>query len=118
MPHLDFQNSPVSASAGPEHAGDRAGQLKPVKDLSEADAIELWLARWLRTPRKVIRARYACDPRRIYEVWEGKRFPGSRAKALDRLRQLYPGLATQTDLSCHRRIARGSHPAQLSLFDR
>lgn len=86
--------------------------------LTEADAIELWLARWLKTPRKIIRSRYACDPRRIYEVWEGVRFPASRAKALDRLRAAYPGLADHVDISRHKRIGRGSHPGQLSLFDR
>lgn len=89
---------------------------EPVRVLTEADAIELWLARWLRVPRKVIRSRYACDPRRIYEVWEGSRFPASRGKALDRLRALNPALVDQVDVSRHRRIVRGHHPGQLSLF--
>jgi hypothetical protein len=101
----------------PDAPSASASARPPVRTLSEADAIELWLARWLKTPRKIIRQRYACDPRRIYEVWEGTRFPGSRAKALERLRAQYPGLADQVDVSRHRRIARGNHPGQMSLFD-
>lgn len=93
-----------------------APNVSPVRVLTEADAVALWLARWLRVPRKTIRARYACDPRRIYEVWEGTRFPASRAKALEHLRALHPHLVERVDLSCHRRIERGQHPAQLSLF--
>src|SRR6185312_15645253 len=51
--------------------------------LSEADAIDIWIARWLRIRRKDLLLRYGCDPRRLYEIWEEKRFTGSRDKALE-----------------------------------
>jgi hypothetical protein len=89
----------------------------PARELTAADAVEIWLARWMKTPRKRICARYGCDPRRIYEVWEGTRLPASRALALERLRAEYPGLAASVDSSRHRRIPRGRHPGQLELFD-
>ena len=87
------------------------------RPLTEADAIDIWFARWLRTPRKQILARYNCDPRRLYEIWEGARFPGSRAKALELLRARYPSVLERIDPGTHRRIPRGSHPDQLALFD-
>ena len=47
------------------------------RPLAEADAVDIWIARWLRVRRKELVARYACDPRRLYEIWEEKRFFGS-----------------------------------------
>ncbi len=116
MPQLDMEIATLSAA--PTVAETTAGPSAAVRSLTEDDAVELWLARWLKTPRKVIMARYTCDARRIYEVWEGSRFPGSRAKALERLRALHPNLPEQVDVSRHRRIPRGTHPSQLSLFGR
>jgi hypothetical protein len=86
--------------------------------LSEADAIDIWIARWLRIRRKDLIARYACDPRRLYEIWEEKRFTGSRAKALDLFRERHPTLLDRVDCGPHRRIPRGV-PAELQpgLFD-
>ncbi len=86
--------------------------------LSEADAIDIWIARWLRIRRKDLLARYGCDPRRLYEVWEGTRFPGSRDKALGLFRERYPALVDRVDYGPHRRIPRGV-PADLqpSLFE-
>ena len=52
------------------------------RPLGEADAVDIWIARWLRIRRKDMLIRYGCDPRRLYEIWEEKRFVGSRAKAL------------------------------------
>ena len=89
----------------------------PSQPLSETDAINIWLARWLRTPRKFILARYGCDPRRLYEIWEGTRFPASRAKALEQLRERYPSLVSRIDSGPHRRISRAPHPDQLVLFE-
>ncbi len=90
----------------------------PGSPISEADAIDIWIARWLKVRRKHIVARYGCDPRRIYEVWEGTRHPASRAKALALLEAQYPGLSRQVDVSCHRRIpVRGRAEGQLGLFD-
>jgi hypothetical protein len=75
--------------------------------LSEADAVDIWIARWLRIRRKDLLARYGCDPRRLYEVWEEKRFAGSRDKALDQFRERHPTLIDRVDYGPHRRIPRG-----------
>ena len=87
--------------------------------LSEADAIDIWIARWLRIRRKDLIVRYACDPRRLYEIWEEKRYAGSRDRALELFRQRFPTLLDRIDWGPHRRIPRGV-PADLqpSLFDR
>lgn len=88
------------------------------RPLTEADAIDIWIARWLKVRRKELLERYGCDPRRLYEIWEGTRFPASREKALAVLEARYPGLSASVDLSNHRRIpCRSTHPDQLSLFE-
>jgi hypothetical protein len=86
--------------------------------LSEVDAIDIWIARWLRIRRKDLIVRYACDPRRLYEIWEEKRYAGSRDRALELFRQRYPTLLDRIDWGPHRRIPRGV-PADLQpgLFD-
>jgi hypothetical protein len=87
-----------------------------VRPLSEQDAVDLWIARWLRVrPSELVR-RYACDPRRIYEIWEEARFPGSRAKALTLFRDRYPGLDERIDPGPHRRIPASPGPGQMNLF--
>ncbi len=40
------------------------------RPLTEEDAVDIWVARWMRVPRKELLRRYACDPRRLYEIWE------------------------------------------------
>ena len=65
---------------------------RPRGALTEADAIDIWIARWLRIRRKDLLIRYGCDPRRLYEIWEEKRFAGSRDKALELFRERHPGL--------------------------
>jgi hypothetical protein len=85
--------------------------------LTEADAVDIWIARWLRIRRKDLLERYGCDPRRLYEVWQEERFAGSRAKAIELFRQRYPGLIDRIDYGRHRRISRTVHPDQLSLFE-
>ena len=87
------------------------------RPLTEADAVDIWVARWMRVPRKVLLARYACDPRRLYEIWEGTHFPDSRAKALERLKVKHPWLLERMDLGAHRRMAKTPHPDQMQLFD-
>jgi hypothetical protein len=88
------------------------------RPLAEADAVDIWIARWLRIRRKELVARYACDPRRLYEIWEEKRFPGSRGKARALFAERYPTLVERIDYGLHRSIPRGV-PADLqpSLFD-
>jgi hypothetical protein len=102
----------------------QAGALDPLPALpqrprlSEADAIDIWIARWLRVRRKDLLARYGCDPRRLYEIWEETRFAGSRDKALALFGQRYPGLADRIDYGPHRRIPRRPPPdLQPGLFD-
>jgi hypothetical protein len=87
------------------------------RPLTEADAIDIWIARWLRVRRKDLLQRYACDPRRLYEIWEGTRFPQSRDKALTAFAERFPSLMGRIDASPHKRIPwRSAHPDQLSLF--
>lgn len=86
--------------------------------LSEADAVDVWIARWLRIRRKDLVRRYGCDPRRLYEVWEGSKHPSAREKALERFREEYPSLIDRVDFGTHRRIPRlVENPDQLSLFE-
>jgi hypothetical protein len=69
------------------------------RPLSETDAIDIWIARWLRVRRKDLLDRYRCDPRRLYEIWEGVRFPQSREKALAQFSARYPQLVGHVDPS-------------------
>jgi hypothetical protein len=88
------------------------------RSLSEQDAVDIWIARWLRIRRKDILQRYGCDPRRIYEIWEGVTHPAARSKALDRFREEYPSLMDRVDFGSHQRIPRSeASPDQLVLFD-
>jgi hypothetical protein len=88
--------------------------------LTEADAIEIWIARWLRIRPKSLVLRYGCDPSRLYEIWWGERFPSSRAKAEQEFRERYPGFVERTGFG-YRRIPRVAPKdeggRQLSLFD-
>jgi hypothetical protein len=86
------------------------------RPLSEDDAVDIWIARWLRTRPIDLQRRYACDPRRLYEIWEETRFPGSRARALEEFRARFPGLEARVDPGPHRRVPLAPHPGQLSLF--
>ena len=91
---------------------------QPKRTLSEQDAVDIWIARWLRIRRKDILLRYGCDPRRIYEIWEGVKHPASRSKALARFESEYPALMDRVDFGGHRRIPRNDvSPDQLTLFD-
>ena len=85
--------------------------------LTEADAIDIWIARWLRARRVDLCRRYQCDPRRLYEIWEGQRFPAAREKAWKLFQEQYPALLDRVDPGLHRRVPRGRHPDQLGLFE-
>lgn len=88
------------------------------KPLTEKDAIDIWIARWLRLPRQELRRRYQCDPRRIYDIWMERRFVGSRAKALEEFRARFPALIDRIDPSPHRPLPRaGAGDAQMALFE-
>jgi hypothetical protein len=84
--------------------------------LTEDDAVDIWIARWLRIRPVDLQRRYACDPRRLYEIWEESHFPGSRARALEEFQSRFPGLEARFDPGPHRRIPITPHPDQLSLF--
>jgi hypothetical protein len=104
-----------SSELGPVHVAEAAPAKRA---LTEADAIEIWVARWLRVRRKDLVSRYGCDPRRLYEVWWGERFPAAREKAADVFRERYPALVDRTAFG-YRRIPRTPEGAdtQLRLFD-
>ena len=104
----DATNAPAVAA--------RDGTLRP---LGEAEAVEIWIARWLRVRRKDLVARYGCDPRQLYAIWWGERFPESREKAEAAFRARHPGLVDRVSFG-YRRIPRGSDreaEGQLSLFE-
>jgi hypothetical protein len=86
------------------------------RPMTEDDAVQIWLARWLKIRPKDLQRRYACDPRRLYEIWEESKFPGSRAKALELLRVRYPYLEARIDPGAHRRVSLHPDPRQLQLF--
>lgn len=87
------------------------------RPLTEADAIDIWIARWLRIRPKDLIRRYGCDPRRLYEIWQEERFPGARGKALAAFRMRFPTLADRIDPGPHLRVSKAAHPDQLALFD-
>ncbi|MFA5952057.1 MAG: hypothetical protein WC807_17430 [Hyphomicrobium sp.] len=86
------------------------------RPLSERDAIDIWIARWLRVRRRDLVVRYGCDPRRLYEIWQEERYAGSRTKALAEFRMRFPTLMDRIDSGPHCRISRAPHPDQISLF--
>lgn len=87
------------------------------RPLTEKDAIDIWIARWLRVRQKDLLHRYHCDSRRLYEIWWGERFPGSRKKAAEQFQLRHPGQADRTDFG-YRRIPRGpTNPQQSDLFE-
>ncbi len=97
---------------------DTAQKRKPPrKSLDPNDAVDIWIARWLRIKRIDIVRRYGCDPRRIYEIWEGSKFPESRQRALKEFNKRYPSLKDRVDFGKHRRIPKNEHhPDQLTMF--
>src|SRR5688572_16279737 len=92
-------------------------QRPPQRPLTDADAVDIWIARWHRIRPRDLISRYGCDPRRLYEIWQEERFPGSRSKALDVFRARFPTLANRIDPGPHTRIPKAVHPDQLRLFD-
>jgi hypothetical protein len=85
--------------------------------LSEADAVDIWIARWLKIRRRDLINRYECDPRRLYEIWQEERFAGSRDKALSVFQERFPSLADRIDPGPHLRVSKAAHPDQMRLFE-
>ncbi len=103
----------------PEIIAESSPPITP-RALTEADAVEIWIARLLHIRRKDLMARYGCDPKRLYEIWWGERFPAARHKAEAEFRQRYPGQVERTGGFGYRRIRRvGGQPPgqQLDLFE-
>lgn len=93
-------------------------RARPAWPLTEADAVDIWIARWLRVPCGDLVRRYGCDPRRLYEIWSEERFAGSRAKALEAFAERHPLLIGRIDSGRHRRLPlRARDPDQLTLFE-
>jgi hypothetical protein len=86
------------------------------RPLAVDDDVDIWIARWLRIRPVDLQRRYACDPRRLYEIWEETRFPGTRTRALEEFRARFPGLEARFDPGPHRRIPLTPQPGQLCLF--
>jgi hypothetical protein len=108
----------ISQVSRAHEAGPRSSPDGEPGTLTERDAIDIWIARWLRIRRKDLVARYRCDPRRLYEIWEERRFAGSRAKAREEFGVRHPGLTDRVDFGPHRRIPRRPPPElQPQLFD-
>ena len=87
------------------------------RPLTEDDAVDIWIARWLNIRRSDLVRRYACDPRRLYEIWEVARFPQARDKALALFEERHPSLLDRVDFGPHRRVSRAVDRGQLSLFE-
>lgn len=84
--------------------------------LTEADAVDIWIARWLRIRVRDLVRRYNCDSRRLYEVWWGVRFPASRQKAMAIFAERHPALLDRVQFG-YRRIPRAAAlDGQLELF--
>jgi hypothetical protein len=119
-PMSDLEASPHRPSAtGPLPDADLApAPPRARRALCEADAVDIWMARWLRVPLKTLTDRYACDSRRLYEVWWGQKFPESRAKAQSTFLSRFPKAGAHTVFG-YRRIprTRESDPRQARLFD-
>lgn len=109
---IPFANDPAADTAltGSTHA----------RALTEADAVEIWIARWLRIRPKDLLAKYGCDSRRLYEIWWGEKFHASRAKAEIVFRNRHPGLCERIAFG-YRRIPATAAPElerrQLRLFE-
>ncbi|MEQ1576854.1 MAG: hypothetical protein ABL894_04305 [Hyphomicrobium sp.] len=107
----------ASRSKARQLSAEGLGIAIGTRPLTEADAIDIWIARWLRIRQCDLTKRYNCDPRRLYEIWEETRFAGTRAKALVVFRERHPALLDRVDPGAHRRIpTRSMHPGQLSFF--
>ena len=88
-----------------EQRSSKARVISAGGKLSADDAVDIWIARWLRVRPKDLIARYGCDPRRLYEIWAEDKFIGSRARAMARFEEQYPGLVDRIDFGAHRRIS-------------
>jgi hypothetical protein len=91
----------------------------PRRALSEADAVEIWIGRWLRIRPIDLAQRLQCSPDQFYPIWWGKAFPASRSRAERVFRERFPAAVDRTAFG-YRRIPVGpqADPRQGSLFPR
>lgn len=106
------------ATENPDAAPGTAPDTTPRPMLTESDAVDIWIARWMRIRCKDLVSRYGCDSRRLYEIWWGERFPGSRNKAAILFRERYPAVVERTDFGYRRirRVLPKPEGQQLDLF--
>ena len=88
---------------------------------SDAEAIEIWIARWNKTKVQDLIAKYKKNTFRFYEVWKEEVNPGTRLKAFEQLKRENPKLASQTNPKPHiptRKVVPNNlfDSKQLSLF--
>lgn len=101
-----------------EHTSSKPRPPRASGRLNTDDAIDIWIARWLRVRVKDLVTRYECDPRRLYEIWAEDKFIGSRDRARQRFLEQHPQLADRVDFGTHQTIHRGIDPdSQPGLFD-
>lgn len=101
-----------------DHSSSKPRTVRSDGPLSADDAIDIWIARWLRVRPKDLIERYGCDPRRLYEIWAEDKFPGSRGRARKLFMKRHPGLVDCIDYGPHRRISnRIDEDLQPGLFD-
>lgn len=113
---LSAANSVPGAVPGVEPRARPTARRHGTRRLTETDAVEIWIARWLRLPRIELLRRYDCDPRRIYEVWSGERFPAAKDRAWALFVARYPELVDRVDTGNHRTLHRAAGEGQLPLF--
>ncbi|MGS4887180.1 hypothetical protein [Roseibium sp. MB-4] len=67
--------------------------------LTEQEAINGTIERWLGAKVRDLSSKYDVDPRRWYEVWRGEAYPNARSQAYEILADKYPEIAKETDPS-------------------
>ena len=78
--------------------------------------MQIWIARWLRVRPSDLVNRYACDPRRLYEIWEETHFRAAGQSAGRCSATAIRGSKTASIPGAHRRVSKAAHPDQMTLF--
>ena len=103
----------------PAFLRERPKPRPALRALSESDAVDIWITRWLRVRRKDLILRYGCDPLRLFIIWGGKMHLASRKKALERFQSEYPSLMDRVDFGRHKSSLRShDNPDQLFYLPR
>ena len=88
---------------------------------NEEDAVDIWIMKWQGRPVVDITTKYHCDPRRLYEIFHGDRYAGSREIAYKKLLVEDIGLANVVATGAldpiRRKLLHNSLSRQPSFFD-